>query len=128
MNEAGWEGVEVFREVLFSSLAVGGLIALLALCIGVFRFRIVGQIIFLLIAAIALWIALWYGVHMGYGAWQNSPGAGDKAYADGAKLTGSFLFGWMPAGIVCFAVWGLLLLGKLLFRRRSERSILGEGE
>ena len=72
--------------------------------------------IFLLIAAIALWIALWYGVHMGYGAWQSSPGAGDKAFADGANLTGAFMFGWMPAGLVCSAMWALLLLGKKLFK------------
>jgi len=128
MSEAGWEGVEVYREVLYSKLAVGGLVALLALCLGVFlfsnhadlRIRIAGQITFLLIATIALWIGLWLGVHMGYGAWQNLPDPGDKAYADGAALTGSFMFGWIPAGLVCSAVWGLLLHGKKLFGRKPE--------
>ena len=120
MNEAGWEGVEVFREVLYSHLAVGALVALLSLCLGVFRFRVIGQIVCLLLATIALWMGLWLGVHMGYGEWQGSDGAGDMAYADGAKLTGSFLFGWFPAGIVSAAVWGLLLLGKKLFGRKPE--------
>jgi len=120
MGEDAWAGVEVYREVLFGYLALGGLVALLALCVGVFRFKIVGQIIFFLIATIALWMGLWLGVHMGYGAWQNLPDAGDKAYADGAALTGSFMFGWMPAGIVCTALWGLLLLGKMVFGRKPE--------
>ena len=118
MTEDVWSGVEVYREVLFSYLALSGLVALLALCVGVFRFEIVGQIIFLLIASIALWIGLWLGVHMGYGAWQGLPDAGDKAYADGAALTGSFMFGWIPAGTVCSAAWGLLLLGKKFFGRK----------
>ena len=116
------EGVGVYREVLYTYLAVGGLVALLALCLGVFCFRLVGQLVFLLIATIALWIGLWYGVHMGYGAWQGLPEHGEKAYADGAKLTGSFIFGWIPAGIACSAVWGLLLLGKKLFGRKLEPS------
>ena len=120
MTEDGWAGVEVYQEVLFGYLALGGLVALLALCVGVFRFKIVGQVLFFLLASIALWIGLWLGVHMGYGAWQNLPDPGDKAYADGAALTGSFMFGWMPAGIVCSAVWGLLLLGKKLFGREPE--------
>jgi len=120
MTEEVWAGVEVYREVFFGYLALGGLVALLALCVGVFRFKIVGQIFFLLLATIALWIGLWLGVHMGFGAWQNLPGHGEKAYADGAALTGSFMFGWMPAGIVCSAVGGLLLLGKKFFGRKPE--------
>ena len=128
MSEAGYEGYEVFEKVFYSYLAVGGLVALVALWNGVFRFRIVGQIILLLIAAIALWMGLAFGVHMGYGAWQNSPNPGDKAFADGANLTGAFMFGWMPAGAVCFAAWGLLHLVKLLFRRQPARSSFAEGE
>lgn len=120
MNETGWEGVEVYREVLYTHLALGALVALLSLCLGVFRFRVAGQVVCLLLATIALWVGLWYGVHMGYGAWQGLPDPGEKAYADGAKLTGSFMFGWLPAGIVCSAVWGLLLLGKKLFGRKPE--------
>jgi len=120
MNEAGWEGVDVFREVLYAYLAAGALVALLSLCLGVFRFRVIGQLVCLLLATIALWMGLSFGVHMGYGAWQGLPDPGDQAYADGANLTGAFMFGWMPAGIVCSAVWGLLLLGKKRFGRRPE--------
>jgi len=120
MNEAGFEGVEVFRKVLYIHLAVGALVALLSLCLGVFRFRVAGQLVCLLLASIALWVGLWYGVHQGYGAWQGLPNPGEKAYADGAALTGSFMFGWMPAVIVCSVVWGLLLLSKKLFGRRPE--------
>jgi len=122
MSEDVWAGVELYRAEFYKYLALGGLVALLALCLGVFRFRLVGQFVFLLIATIALWIGLWYGVHMGYGAWQSLPDPGEKAFADGAKLTGSFIAGWIPAGIVCSAVCGLLLLGKKLFGRKLELS------
>ena len=118
MNEPGWEGVEVYREVLYTYLAVGAFVAFLLICLGIFRFRVIGKIVCILLATIALWMGLFLGVHMGYGAWQGLPDPGEKAYADGAKLTGAFMFGWMPAGIVCVVVWGLLLLGKKLFGRR----------
>jgi mannose/fructose/N-acetylgalactosamine-specific phosphotransferase system component IID len=120
MNESGWEGVDVFWEVFYPYFAVGTLGALLSLCLGVFRFRVLGQIVFLLLATIALWMGLAFGVHMGYGAWQGLPDPGAKAYADGANLTGAFMFGWIPAGVVCFAVLLLLLLGKKLFGRGPE--------
>jgi len=120
MNQADWEGVEVYREVLYTHLAVGALFALLSLCLGVFRFRMMGQVVCLLLATLALWAGLAFGVHMAYGAWQSLPNAGDKAYADGANLTGAFMFGWMPAGVVSSAVWGLLLLGKKLFGREPD--------
>jgi uncharacterized membrane protein len=113
-------GVEVYQSVFSTWLSVGALFALVFLCLGVFRFRIIGQLVCVLVATIALWIGLWYGVHMGYGAWQALPNPGADAYADGAKLVGSLMFGWMPAGIVCLAVWGLLALLKRLVKGKAD--------
>ena len=112
--------MECFERCSTRYLAVGALVALLLLCLGAFRFRVIGKIVCLLLATIALWMGLFLGVHMGYGAWQGLPDPGDKAFADGAKLTRAFMFGWLPAGIVCSVVWGLLLLGRKLFGRRPE--------
>jgi hypothetical protein len=57
---------------------------------------------------------------MGYGAWQSVPNAGEDAYADGAKLVGSFMFGWIPAGIVSLISWGLLALMKRLLKGKPD--------
>jgi len=105
-------GVEVFRSVFFTWLSLGALLALVFLCLGVFRFRIIGQLFCALAATVFLWFGLWYGTHMGYYAWQTLPNHGSDAYADGAALTGTFMFGWMPAGYVCVVLWGLLALVK----------------
>ena len=84
-------GVEVFRSVFFTWLSLGALLALVFLCLGVFRFRIIGQLFCALAATVFLWFGLWYGTHMGYYAWQTLPNHGSDAYADGAALTGTFM-------------------------------------
>ena len=113
-------GVDVYREVFFTWLSLGALVALGLLCLGVFRFRLLGQLICALGATLSLWFGLWYGVHMGYGAWQALPNPGADAYADGANLVGSLMFGWMPAGFVCLVLWGLLALVKRLVKGEPD--------
>ncbi|MCH2107633.1 MAG: hypothetical protein MK291_13450 [Planctomycetes bacterium] len=123
-----WAGVELFHAELAKYLSLGGVIALVALCLAVFGVSsqrrqgvwVAAQILAFLIAALALWVGLWMGVHMGYGEWQGSSGAGDKAYADGAQLVGSLMFGWFPAGILAAVLWCLLTVGKWFFRRKPE--------
>lgn len=115
-----WAGVELYHAELVKYLSLGGLIALAVLCMAVFgvsaerrrSVRVASQIGSVLVAALALWAALVVGVRMGYGEWQSSPGAGDQAYADGAKLTGALLFGWMPAGFFAALGWCLLTVAK----------------
>jgi type IV secretory pathway TrbD component len=46
------------------------------------------------------------------------PNAPDEAFADGAKLTGSLLFGWLPAGFGCLMVW---IIGHAV-RRNGDRA------
>ena len=62
----------------------------------------------LLLASFAtLWLALIAGVCFGYDAWQTMPNPPDEAFADGAKLVGSVLFGWLPAGFGTLSVFVL---------------------
>jgi len=121
-------GVELYHAELFKYIGLGVVAALLVLSLGVFLFSfqtrrrlwITAQLVSVLLAAIALWFGLIVGVGAGFDAWQRAPGAGDKAYADGAQLTGSFLFGWIPAGIGATSMWSLLSLGKWYFRRERR--------
>ncbi len=125
-----WAGVERYHAELVKYLSIGGLIAMAALCLAVFgvsteRRRgvwVASQAGAVLVASLALWAALVVGVHMGYGEWQASPGAGDQAYADGAKLTGAFLFGWMPAGFLASLGWSLLTVARRVSGRLSRSS------
>ena len=123
-----WAGVELLHAELAKYLSIGGVIALVTLCVAVFGVSsqprkgvwVAAQVFAFLIAALALWAGLFMGVHIGYGEWQGSPGAGDKAYADGAQLTGSFMFGGFPGGFLAAVLWCLLTVGKWFFGRKPE--------
>ena len=116
MIENASSGVEVFDRVLYTYVAVSAVGALGLLSLGVLRFRAAGQALALLLATLALWSGLYLGVHMGYGAWQRLPDAGSDAFADGADLTGAFMFGWLPAAVLCSAMLALLHLAKRFLR------------
>lgn len=109
----------IYQQVLYSWLAGGVVVALALLVVGVFRFRLLGQLVCLALAVLGLWFSLAAGVSYGYLAWQTSPNPPDEAFADGANLTGSVLFGWMPAGLFCVVCWVLLGLCCKLLRRPS---------
>ncbi len=128
-----WTGVELYHAELVRYLSLGGLIALSALSAAVFgvsseRRRgawLAFQIGAVLLATLALWTGLVVGVHMGYGEWQSAPDAGDQAYADGAKLIGSVLFGWMPAGLLAALGWLFLTVARRVSGRLSRSSPQG---
>lgn len=117
MIENASTGVEVFQRVLYTCLGVGTLAALGLIAFGVHRFRAIGQAFACLLATLVLWAGLFLGVHMGYGAWQRVPDAGTDAFADGAKLTGAFMLGWLPAAVACLAMLAVLHLAKRTLRR-----------
>lgn len=125
-----WAGIELYHAELMKYLSLGGLVALAALCLAVFgvatdRRRgvwVASQIGAVLAAGLALWAALVVGVHMGYGKWQAFPGAGDQAYADGAKLMGAILFGWMPSGFLAVVGWCSLTVAKKVSGRLPRSS------
>ena len=113
---------------LFQStfLAIAGpalAVALLMVCIATWRSRFWVQCIAVLLGTLILWAGLWLGTHVGYGAWQSMPDPPEEAFADGAQLTGTLIFGWLPAGVVTFAWWGLLtLIGFVLRRWRGPKT------
>ena len=73
--------------------------------------------VLMLLSFVIVWMSLFLGVHFGYGAWQTMPDPPDRAFADGAKLTGSLMFGWIPSGLACL----LTLLVCRVLRRVSRR-------
>ena len=76
----------------------------------------------LLLSILINWLAIFLGVHMGYGAWQNMPNPPDEAFADGAHLTMAFIGGWIPGIILFFAMYILVLLIKKIQKRAFTQS------
>ena len=72
------------------------------------------------LAVILLWGSLAVGVAKGYDAWQSMPDPPDEAFADGADLTGSVLFGWMPSLVVCTVTFLFTRLAVSIAQRRRE--------
>jgi hypothetical protein len=66
------------------------------------------QCISLVLGTLILWVGIFLGTHYGYGAWQSMPNPPEEAFADGAQLTGSVIFGWIPAGMATYAWWWVL--------------------
>lgn len=110
-------GADLYRSILFQYLAAGGAAALASLSLGVFRFRVLGQLFCLLVAFLALWASLVFGVGAAFSAWQGMDNPPDEAFADGAQLTGSVMFGWMLCGPACALAWLGLMGAKRLFWR-----------
>jgi hypothetical protein len=75
-----------------------------------------------LLAVLIVWLTLFLGVTQGYDAWQALPYPPEKAFSDGAKLTGVVIAGWLPATIfVASGYLILMLLGKFTRERRMTR-------
>ncbi len=55
----------------------------------------------------AFWAALFIGSDLGYRAWQSMPDAPEEAFSDASAL-GALVLGWLPGGIFCLAVFGLV--------------------
>ena len=82
----------------------------------------VGQVLVLLLAFVVIWLSLILGVYWGYGAWQSMPDPPEEAFADGADLAGSVLFGWMPSGLGCLVVWLVAHTVRTLRVRGRDRA------
>ena len=112
-------GMDLYLGTLLLYLSIGGAVALASLALGVFRFRVLGQFLCLFVAIIALWASLVLGVGAAFDAWQGMPDPPSDAYADGAQLTGSLMFGWMLAGPPCVLLWACLTVAKTYLKRDS---------
>jgi hypothetical protein len=67
------------------------------------------------LGVMVLWLGLFLGTHMGYGAWQSSNNPPDEAFADGAKLVGTLLAGWLPSSLLV----GLAYVATGILRRST---------
>ena len=112
-------GSDLYLHTLLLYLSIGSAVALVTLSLGVFRFRILGQLLCLFVAVIALWASLVFGVGAAFDAWQGMPDPPNEAYADGAQLTGSVMFGWILAGVPCTGLWVLLTVFKKIVKPDS---------
>ncbi len=79
--------------------------------------RLLYRIPLYLVTILMNWFAIFFGVHMGYGAWQNMPNPPDEAFSDGAKLMAALIGGWMPGTVLFFAIYLLVALVKKIQQR-----------
>ncbi|MDG1873911.1 MAG: hypothetical protein P8J27_08365 [Mariniblastus sp.] len=61
----------------------------------------------LAIGILAVWSAVFIGSDMGYRAWQSMPDPPREAFSD-ASVVGALVFGWLPGGMFCLTVFGLV--------------------
>lgn len=91
-----WGGISLIGAVLLTFLSAAQ------------TNRWVQSLCFLLSVA-CVWIGLVWGTMMGYDTWQSMPEPPDEAFADGAHLTGSIMFGWFPATFLCVGIRAVIL-------------------
>jgi hypothetical protein len=112
--------VTPFHQALLVFFVPGLLLGLLLSVLAGATRSIWWSIPIFLVAAILVWGSLVVGVAKGYDAWQAMPDPPDEAFADGAKLTGSVLFGWLPSGLFCAAIYLITRLFTSASRSRLE--------
>ncbi len=112
------------QAVLYPSLAGGCLVGGSLAWFAATRKSPLAILPLLLLAVVAVWFSLAAGMHFGYGAWQSIDNPPDEAFADGANLIGSVMFGWMPAGLFCAMVF---VLTRVFLQRGRARTELADG-
>jgi len=63
--------------------------------------------VFLVVGVLAFWLAVFIGSDMGYRAWQSMPDPPREAFSD-ASVLGALVFGWIPGGMFCLTIFGLV--------------------
>jgi hypothetical protein len=109
--------MDPFDQAFYPTFAAGGALGAWLAWKASGRGRI-GQVLVLLLAVAVVWFSLVLAVGWGYDAWQSMPDPPDEAFADGAKLTGSVLLGWLPSGFGCLLVWAI---GHAVQHTRARR-------
>ena len=59
------------------------------------------------VGVLAFWSAVFIGSDLGYRAWQSMPDPPEEAFSD-ASAAGALVFGWLPGGMFCLAVFALV--------------------
>lgn len=101
-------------------LAVGSLIAMVAVVLAVRNRSWWGRVPLLGAAVLAGWAGIAMGVDHGFRVWQSGPNPPDEAFADGAQGMAALFAGWIPASVVVGTVF-LILLPIASGRRRLPR-------
>lgn len=107
------------EAVLYPTLAGGGLLGGLLAWFAATRKSPFLFLPLLLVAVVVVWFSLAAGMHFGYGAWQGIDNPPAEAFADGADLTGSVMFGWIPSGLFCAVVF---VLTRIVWWRKRSRT------
>ena len=96
---------QVFLPIFVLSCVVGLIVSFVAgRCRGVAL-----PAILLAIGTVSVWAGLFIGSDFGYREWQSIPDPPPEAFADTAPI-GALLFGWLPGGILCGAIFGFTRL------------------
>ena len=111
-----------FQEVFLICLAIGLPFGFLVTVFASKAKSLFARVPLCLLAVLIVWLTLFLGVTQGYDAWQALPNPPEEAFADGAKLTGVVIAGWLPATICVASAYAfLMLLGKFTRVRRMTR-------
>jgi hypothetical protein len=108
-----------FQKVFLMYLAIGLPLGLLVTFFGYKAKSLVARLPLCLLAVLIVWLTLFLGVTQGYDAWQALPDPPEKAFSDGAKLTGVVIAGWLPATIFVASAYVFLMLLVKFTRERS---------
>ncbi|MCA9269638.1 MAG: hypothetical protein KDA41_14250 [Planctomycetales bacterium] len=61
----------------------------------------------LLVGVLTFWATLFFAADRGYRAWQSMPNPPGEAFSD-ASVVGALVAGWLPGGLFCLVVFGLV--------------------
>lgn len=61
----------------------------------------------LLIGVLSFWASLFFGSDYGYRTWQSTPDPPPEAFSD-ASVLGALIAGWVPGGLSCLTVFGVV--------------------
>jgi hypothetical protein len=71
--------------------------------------------VLLIAGVLAFWAAVFIGSDLGYRAWQSMPDPPDEAFSD-ASAVGALVLGWLPGGIFCLTIFGLVRVVRWILR------------
>ena len=104
-----------YHEYFIPIFLLGCLIAAIA---SFFAGRMSGCILpgtLLMVGVVAFWSAVFVGSDLGYRAWQSMPDPPEEAFSDTSAL-GALVFGWVPGGFFCLAIFSLVRGGRWLLQ------------
>ena len=113
-------GVDLYQQVFLWRAVPMTILAVALVCWGAFRKGGLAAFGFLMLGVLVSWFGLNWGVWSGYGAWQTMPEPGENAFADGAKLVGTLVGGWIPAALLGLPSFLRLRWWKRARDRRAE--------